>query len=261
LVFVEHFISFNNYGLYLILFFLKITKKIIIINKYKTFISGVFTMKKLSFRSVSIILLLTFISFTFAAAQELKPIQLLPPQTDGGKPLMQVLNERKTIREFSPEKLPLQVLSNLLWAAWGINRGDSGKRTAPSSMNKQEIDVYVATAEGLYLYDAQNQMLNQILTTDIRALTGKQDFVKDVPVNLIYVADYTKMGNGTDEDKRFTSGIDTGFISQNVYLFCASEGLATVVRGSVDKPALEQAMKLKPSQKVVVAQSVGYPKK
>lgn len=218
-------------------------------------------MKKISFRSVSIILFLMLISFTFATAQELKPIQLLPPQTDGGKPLMQVLKERKTIREFSSEKLPLQVLSNLLWAAWGINRGDLSKRTAPSASNMQEIDVYVATAEGLYLYDAKNQMLNQILAGDIRAFTGKQDFVKDVPVNLVYVADYSKMGDRPDEDKRFISGIDTGFISQNVYLFCASEGLATVVRGNVDKPALEQAMKLKPTQKVVVAQSVGYPKK
>jgi len=192
--------------------------------------------------------------------KELKPIELLKPQTDGGKPLMQVLKARKSSREFSNEKLPLQVLSNMLWAAWGINRPD-GKRTAPSAMNLQEIDVYVALAEGLYLYDAKENIFKPVLSKDIRAMTGGQPFVKDAPVNLIYVADYSKMGKVAAKDKAFFSAANSGFISQNVYLFCASEGLATVVRAYVDKNALAKVMKLRPNQKIILAQTVGYPKK
>ncbi|MGB8226978.1 MAG: SagB/ThcOx family dehydrogenase [Sedimentisphaerales bacterium] len=193
-------------------------------------------------------------------AEELKPIELPKPQTEGGKPLMQALKERKTSREFSSEKLPMQVLSNMLWAADGINRPD-GKRTAPTAMNKQEIDVYVALEEGLYLYDAKENKLIGVLAQDLRQATGKQPFVKDAPVNLVFVADYTKMGNMPDNVKDFYSATDTGYISQNVYLFCASEGLATVVRGAVDKPACSAAMKLRADQKIILAQTVGFPKK
>jgi SagB-type dehydrogenase family enzyme len=192
---------------------------------------------------------------------ELKPIQLLPPQTDGGRPLMQVLKDRKSSREFNADKLSPQVLSNMLWAAWGVNRPDSKKRTAPSAVNRQEIDIYVAMAEGLYIYDANSHALKPILAGDNRAATGTQDFVKDVPVNLIYVADFTKMEKTTAEDKVFYSAADTGFIAENVYLYCASEGLATVVRGLIDRPALAKVMKLRPEQRVILAQSVGYPKK
>jgi SagB-type dehydrogenase family enzyme len=195
------------------------------------------------------------------STQGLKPIQLLQPQTDGGRPLMQVLKDRKTSREFSSEKLPLQVLSNMLWAAWGVNRPESGKRTAPSARNCQEIDVYVALADGLYLYDAKAHILKPVLAEDIRAATGLQPFVKDAPVNLVFVSDFSKMGNAPDDQKDFYSATDTGFISQNVYLYCASEGLATVVRGAVDKPALAKVMKLRPDQKVILAQTVGYPRK
>jgi len=196
-----------------------------------------------------------------STSPEIKPIQLLPPQTEGGRPLMQVLKDRKSSREFSAEKLPPQVLSNMLWAAFGISRPDSGKRTAPSAMNWQEIDVYVAMTEGLYLYDAKTHTLQPILAGDVRAAAGIQPFVKDVPVNLIYVADFTKMGKATTEDKVFYSAADTGFIAENVYLLCASEGLATVVRNLIDKPALTKIMKLRPEQRVILAQSVGYPKK
>ena len=197
---------------------------------------------------------------TSAQSAGLKPIRLLQPQTDGGRPLMQVLKDRKTSRAFSSEKLPLQVLSNMLWAAWGVNRPD-GKRTAPSARNWQEIDVYVALADGLYLYDAKANILKPILAEDIRAATGGQSFVKDAPVNLIFVSDFSKMGNAPADQKDFYSATDTGFISQNVYLYCASEGLATVVRGYVDRPALAKVMKLRPDQKVILAQTVGYPKK
>jgi SagB-type dehydrogenase family enzyme len=193
-------------------------------------------------------------------AAELKPIELLQPQMDGGMPLMQALKARSSSREYSSKELPLQVLSNMLWAAWGINRPD-GKRTAPSAMNLQEVDIYVALAQGLYLYDAKENMLKPVLSKDLRAMTGGQPFVKDAPVNLVFVADYSKMGKVPTKDKAFYSAANTGFISQNVYLFCASEGLATVVRGYVDKPALARAMKLRPNQKVVLAQTVGYPKK
>jgi SagB-type dehydrogenase family enzyme len=190
-----------------------------------------------------------------------KPIQLLKPQMEGGKPLMQTLKERKTSREFSSEKLPLQTLSNMLWAANGINRPDSKKRTAPTAMNCQEIDIYVATADGLYLYDANSNILQPVLAEDIRSATGGQPFVKDAPVNLVFVSDYSKMRRASDEDKAFYSATDTGFISQNVYLYCASEGLATVVRGYVDRPALSKVMKLRDDQKIILAQTVGYPKK
>jgi SagB-type dehydrogenase family enzyme len=196
----------------------------------------------------------------YAIPAELKPIELPKPKMEGGKPLMEALKERKTSRAFSSEKLPLQVLSNLLWAANGINRPD-GKRTAPTAMNKQEIDVYVTMAEGLYLYDAKANKLDCILAQDIRAATGKQPFVKDAPVNLLFVADYAKMGNMPDEQKNFYAATDTGYVSQNVYLFCASEGLATVVRGYVDKPACQAAMKLPETKKIILAQTVGYPKK
>ena len=202
------------------------------------------------------------ISLAFSAETELKTIQLPKPQTDGGRPLMQVLSERQTSREFSSEKLPEQVLSNLLWAAFGINRADSGKRTAPSAINMQEMDIYAATADGLFLYEAKTHSLKQIVKEDIRAKTGTQPFVKDAPVNLIYVADFSKMSRLTkEEDKLVYSAADTGYISQNVYLFCASEKLATVVRGSIDKPALAKAMGLRNDQKIILSQTVGYPKK
>lgn len=195
------------------------------------------------------------------AGEAPKTIQLMDPQTGGGKPLMQALKDRNTSRSFSSEKLPVQVLSNLLWAAFGINRPDSGKRTAPSAMNSQEIDIYVAAADGLYVYDAKTQLMRQVLSEDIRALTGRQPFVAEAPVNLIYVADYSRMTKASQEDKDLYSAVDTGFISENVYLYCASEGLATVVRGSIDRAALAKAMKLRPGQKIILAQTVGYPKK
>ena len=194
-------------------------------------------------------------------AQELKPIELPKPDTTGGKPLMQVLKNRHSDREFSADTLPLPVLSNLLWAACGINRAESGKRTAPSAVNWQEIEVYVATAHGLYLYDPAKHALQPVLAEDIRAATGAQPFVKEVPINLIYVADYAKITRASDSDKAFYSAADAAFISENVYLFCASEGLATVVRGSVDRAALAVIMKLRPDQRVVLGQSIGYPKK
>ena len=116
-------------------------------------------------------------------------------------------------------------------------------------------------AEGLYLYDAKSHLLKPVLAEDIRALAGRQPFVKDAPLNLIYVADFSRIGRGTNEEKEFSPAADTGFIAQNVYLFCASEGLATVVRANIDKPTLAKTMKLGPDQKITLSQTVGYPKK
>ena len=199
---------------------------------------------------------------TLSFAEEDHPEKLPKPQFETGKPLMQALRERQSTREFSAEKLPTQVLSNLLWAAFGINRSETGGRTAPSTHNWQEIDIYAAMADGLYLFDAKAHALHLILAQDIRALTGTQDFVRDAAVNLVYVADSTRMDSDfSEEDKKIAAAADTGFIGENVYLFCASMGLATVVRGSVDKEALAKAMKLKSTQWIVLAQSVGYPKK
>lgn len=191
-------------------------------------------------------------------SQDIKPIKLLAPQLEGGRSLMQALKERKSLREFSSKGLPLQVISDLLWAANGINRPDSGYRTAPSAMNMQEIDIYLAKADGLYLFNAKQNMLLPVAGEDIRALTGKQPFVKDAPLNLIYVADLSKMGKTSSSDADFYAGVDTGFISENAYLYCAWAGLATVVRGLIDKPVLAKAMKLRPDQKIILAQTVGY---
>ncbi len=196
-----------------------------------------------------------------AAADSRKPVPLIKPQMDSGRLLMHVLRDRKSSRDFSTRPLPIRVLSNLLWSACGINRLGEGKRTAPSAMNWQEIDVYVATATGLYLYDARHHRLDPILDQDVRALTGKQTFAATAPVNLIYVADLARMGNMTMESKNFYAAVDTGAVLQNVYLYCASEGLATVVRGMIDREPLAQAMKLRPEQMIVLAQTVGYPRK
>jgi SagB-type dehydrogenase family enzyme len=209
------------------------------------------------FTSFGFLFMLLFSSSLYG--QELEPIKLLKPQISGGKPLMQVLQERQSQRSFSSTKLPLQVLSDLLWAAWGVNRPESGKRTAPSAANFQEIDIYVALAEGLYLYNAQDHILMPVMAKDIRAETGLQDFVKDVPVNLIFVADYARMRK-TTEGNLMLSAVSTGYISQNVYLFCASEGLATVARGMVDRESLKKLMNLRPDQNITFTQSIGYPK-
>lgn len=194
-----------------------------------------------------------------ALAQETDVIKLLPPEMEGGKPLMQTLNERHSTREFDIKPLAPQILSNLLWAANGVNRADSGKRTAPSARDWREMDVYVVMAEGAYLYDPQPHTLKRVVASDIRKLAGVQDFVATVPVNLVYVADLKRMSDAGPDQKALYSATDTGFIAQNVYLYCASAGLATVVRGSLDREALGIALRLNSHQQIILAQSVGYP--
>lgn len=206
-----------------------------------------------------VFLLIASLLPTGILAEENKVIKLPAPKMEGGKPLMEVLKDRKTSRSFAGRELPLQELSNLLWAAFGVNRPESGKRTAPSAMNRQEIDIYVAKKDGLYRYNATENTVTEILAGDIRPATGGQDFVKDAPVNLIYVADSRKWGTVPKESMNFYSAANAGFIAQNVYLYCASEGLAVVVRGMVDKEKLHAVMKLGEHQKIILAQTVGYP--
>ncbi len=203
---------------------------------------------------VIVLLLVQFYAFP----QENKITKLPEPQMDKGKPLMQVLKDRQSTRTFSNRDIPLQELANLLWAADGINRKESGKRTVPSAMNRQEIDVYVSNKDGLFRYDAQEHALITIHNCDIRSLTGTQGYVATAPVNLIYVANLDKMGSDRQSNIE-TANIDAGFIAQNVYLYCASENMATVVRGSVDRNKLATEMGLGPNQYIIVAQTVGYP--
>jgi nitroreductase len=186
-------------------------------------------------------------------------IQLPAPQTSGGMPLLDALAKRATARAFDSKELSPQQLSTLLWASFGINRPD-GKRTAPSANNKQATDIYVLLKTGAYVYEAKSNQLTQVLTNDIRNIGGTQAFATNAPVILIFVADLSKMGNGSDEAKRNTANINVGYISQNTYLFCASGGLATGARGSVDRKALGAKLNLRPDQAIILAQSVGYPK-
>jgi len=204
--------------------------------------------------------LFLIISLSISLAQDLKPIQLPPPQTEIGKPLMQALKLRQSSRSYDSKPLPLQELSNLLWAADGINRPESGKRTAPSAMNWQEIDIYVMIQNGTYTYDAKSNSLLLVAKKDLREATGKQNFVKEAPLNLVYIANEKRITRANEEDKIRWSSAAVGFIAQNVYLYCASQGLASVVRGMVDRETLTKELKLRPEQKIILAQTVGYPK-
>jgi len=191
-------------------------------------------------------------------AQTLKEIPLKKPDIHSGKPLMTALMERSSHREFDSRQLSEEHLSGLLWAACGINRQESGKRTAPSSMNFQDVQLYVLMQSGIYLYNEANHKLLLVKEGDYRAMAGKQDFVATAPVNLVLVSDYSRMEKAEEKEKEFYSAIDAGFISQNIYLYCASEGLNTVVRAYIDRENLHQIMQLKPEQHVIVSQTVGY---
>ncbi len=191
--------------------------------------------------------------------EETATIPLPPPQTQGGRPLMDLLKERHSKREFSARPLPPQTLANLLWATIGVSRPESGKLTVPNSRERHEIDVFVITAEAAYRYDNKQHALLTVLRKDIRVLAGKQDFVATAPLNLVYVADYAKMPELNKEQQLVYGSTDAGFSVQNAYLFCTSAGLSTVVRGSIDREALGQALGLGPQQRIILAQSVGYP--
>jgi len=246
-------------------------------------------MKHISFRSIvrnlAVLALLT--APLVGLAQDLKPIDLPKPQVTGGMPLMQALSARRTAREFSAEKLPLQTLSNLLWAAFGVNRAEmAGRtpkpgRTAPSAMNLQEIDLYVAFPEGVYVYEAIPHRLVPVVAKDLRALTNRNAAAGTAPLCFIFVEDQDKRpappaktpsagappaanppaGTPQAAPPRSTSGeVDAGFIGQNIYLFCASEGLNAWFYGT-DREGLAKALNLRPGQRALYGQAVGYPKK
>lgn len=184
-------------------------------------------------------------------------IPLLPPTKTGGLPLMNALAQRQSRREFDLTPLPEQVLSDLLWAAAGINRTEHQGRTFPSAMNAQEVDVYVALPAGVYLYQASSHSLQLTQARDVRRVTGYQDFVDTAPLDLVLVADHRRMALVPAAQRTAYASVAAGAIAQNVYLYCASVGLATVIRAWVDRDALAQAMGLGNDQQVLLAQTVG----
>jgi hypothetical protein len=215
---------------------------------------------------------------TTFAQQDPTPIKLPSPQQDGGKTVWLSLRERKTTRDMREHRLPPQVLSNLLWAAFGVNREDGpmGRtgRTAPSGLNLQGIDIYVALPEGVYLYEPVPNRLSPVVAQDIRPMTNRKPQAGTAPAILIYVANTDiemQLPPGAQPPKGHPPGepvtlaifpcigeVDAGFIGQNVYLFCASEGLAAWFFAT-DREGLAKAMNLRPTQKVLYCQAVGYP--
>jgi SagB-type dehydrogenase family enzyme len=192
-------------------------------------------------------------------AADLESRDLPPPQMTGGKPIMQALKERRTVRDFKPDPLSDQQMSDLLWAAFGVNRPAIDHRTAPSAFNAQDVDIYLAVADGLYLYDARLHRLRKVSREDVRGLTSGEAFAKVAPVSLVYVSDFARLAKAAPERREVYAGVDTGCIVQNVYLYCASTGLATVVH-ELERTGLAKAMNLRPDQHVVLAQAVGLPK-
>jgi len=189
-----------------------------------------------------------------------RAVALPPPSRAGGMPLMEALSKRRSSRHFSPDPLPLPVLSDLLWAATGVNRPEDNKLTAATARNWQNQRVYVSVENGLFRYDPAAHALEPVLRDDLRAATGRQAFAAEAPVNLVYVADLSKMDGVEDPWTRGAyAGNHAGLVSQNVYLFAAAAGLATVLRAHLDAEALGGAMGLPPNEKVIMAQTVGYP--
>lgn len=182
---------------------------------------------------------------------------LRPPGQHGGMPLMDALSRRQSQRSFSSRPLDDQRLSDLLWAAAGINRPKLGGRTTPSAMNAQEVQVYVALANGLFRYEPRAHELRLMLASDVRSVTGYQDFVDQAALDLIYVAEHTRMTLVPAAQRSAYAFAAAGAMAQNVYLYCASAGLATVIRAWFDHRALSQAMGLPPEQQLLLAQTVG----
>lgn len=214
-------------------------------------------MKNFFFKAAGAVMIATCLQGVPAIAQT-QTINLPQPQTQGGLPLMQALKNRASNRAFASEKpLSGQQISNILWVAAGINR-DNGKLTIPTAMNAQDILVYIATANGTYLYEAESNTLTLVNVSDIRSQIGMQQTAyESAPAVLIYVSDQSKLK--TDRDQDFLSALHTGSAYQNVYLYAASEGLNTFVAGSINRESLSQLLLLGPNSKVEVAQPIGYP--
>ena len=187
-------------------------------------------------------------------------IVLIPPDRHGGLPLMEALAQRHSVREFAADALPLPLLSGLLWAAYGQNRPDGG-RTAPSALNNQEVDVYAALPTGAYCYDATAHALALVAQSDLRRVTGYQDFVDEAPMDLVYVADHRRMTMVPVAQREVYAYAAAGAIAQNVYLYAASMGLATVIRAWIDREAIAEALGLSHDQQVLLSQTVGFPKR
>jgi SagB-type dehydrogenase family enzyme len=205
-----------------------------------------------------VLLIAGLFSLLSVKAQVIETIPLPPAQTTGGMPLMEAFQLRKSQRSFSSKELTTQQISNLLWAAYGINRPD-GFRTVPAAKNWFEYDIYLLKSDGWFLFDVRKHALLKMGKEDLRIYGGTQDFVKAAPVILVYVADFDRMTGATDDQRKFFSAVDLGYISQNVYLWCASEGLATIILGQVDKPKVHEVLKLKQNQQVILSQPVAYP--
>jgi len=211
----------------------------------------------------------TLTKITLGLMGQLKPLpamghssalrDLPSPTLSGGMPLFAALNSRQSRREFLPEPLPDQQLSDLLWAAAGVNRHESGGRTAPSAMNSQEVLLYVAMPQGLFLYEPAPHRLRRMADMDVRRVTGHQDFVDNAPLDLVYVADHTHMKLVPAAQREGFAFASAGAMAQNVYLFCASEGLSTVMRAWFDRSALADAVGLHVDQQLLLAQTVGQP--
>jgi len=186
-------------------------------------------------------------------------IALPAPERQGGLPLMEALAARRSSRDFARTELPLPVLSSLLWAAYGANRPD-GKRTAPSALDAQEVDVFVALPAGAYRYDPGAHALRLVAASDLRRVTGYQDFVDEAPLDLVYVADHARMAMVPVAQREAFAYAAAGAISQNVYLYAASSGLATVIRAWIDREAIAGALGLTHDQQVLLSQTIGFPK-
>lgn len=209
--------------------------------------------------ALQLLILSVSLLVTTLPAQALEPIRLTTPELSPGDSLLQALKQRKSTKAFDSKSLSPKTLSHLLWAAFGINRPESGKRTVATAVNCQDIDVYVVMAQGVYVYDAQTHSLIPVLARDVRPLAATQGYAQKAPINLVYVSDYGKMDDRFGVKKSIYAAFHAGAISQNVYLYCASAGLGAVVRDGVNREALAQALKLRDKQSIVMAQTVGHP--
>ncbi len=207
---------------------------------------------------LAIVIILMLFQMQTTVAQNTDIIKLPVPDRQGGKSLMQCLNDRQSSRDFTDKVIPLQELSNILWAANGINREAIGKHTAPTAMNRQNMELYVIMPEGAYFYNDKEHSLKLIEKGNFMAKAGSQDFVKTSKLNILIVSDMLKLGDGSIEKNNLYAGIHAGAIMQNIYLYCASAGLKTVTRASFNQEDLAGLLKLSPDKKVILAQTVGY---
>ncbi|MDR1332575.1 MAG: SagB/ThcOx family dehydrogenase [Tannerella sp.] len=212
-------------------------------------------------KKVIISLTALFMTLSNIHSQELQAIKLKSPGKSRGSAVMKALSDRHSDRVYDTKDISLQDLSDLLWAANGVNRSDGG-RTAPSAMNRQEIDVYVVRGDGTYLYDAAAGTLNPLSKGDYRkAVAGGQDFAATAPVCLVLVANLEKLGDPASEHTRLIAAMDAGIVCQNINVFCSAAGLSTVPRATMDRDELVKVLKLTDKQYLMLNNPVGYPAK